>query len=188
MKNLKILVVDDDPVTLLLLKKKLTNAEYEVDTAKNGNEAVQFISESFYDVVLTDLMMPGGPDGIGVLEAVKARSDRTEVILLTAYASVETAVEAMKKGAADYLQKPINFDELFIRLGKINHLKKLLKDAGDLREAMDVTECNAAQTIQDLEMKVAQLDNKFYEIKMILSKENIDAYKRVRMASEVLSY
>ena len=187
MKNLKILVVDDDPVTLLLLKKKLTNAEYEVDLAKNGNEAVQFISESFYDVVLTDLMMPGGPDGIDVLEAVKAKHDRTEVILLTAYASVETAVDAMQKGAADYLQKPINFDELFIRLEKINHMKKLLKDACDLREAMDVTEGNAAQTIQDLEMMISKLDGILSEIKSVLSKDNLDAYKRVRMALEILS-
>ncbi len=66
MNNLKILVVDDDPVTRLLLKKRLSKAEYEVEAAKNGVEAVSLISKSYFDVVLTDLMMPGGVDGIGV--------------------------------------------------------------------------------------------------------------------------
>ena len=145
------------------------------------------ISEHSFDVVLTDLMMPGGVDGIGVLEAVKEKYSRTEVILITAYASVDNAVEAMKKGATDYLQKPINFDELFLRLDKISHLKKLMKDAGDLREAMDVTERSAGQTIQDLEMTVSQLQNSLFDVSHILSKNSIDAGTRVAMALDTLS-
>ena len=187
MKDLKILIVDDDPVTLKLLEKKLKKADYEVETAKNGIEAVQLISKKYYDVVLTDLMMPGGVDGIGVLEAVKERYSRTEVILITAFASVENAVEAMKKGAADYLQKPINFDEVFLRLDKISNLKKLVKDADDLREAMDVTEYNAARTIQELEMMVSKLDGKLAEINSVLAKQNIDTKKRVETALKMLS-
>ena len=187
MTTLKILVVDDDPVTRLLLNKKLTKAEHEVETAENGVEAVDIISKCGFDVVITDLMMPGGVDGIGVLEAVKEKYSRTEVILITAYASVDNAVEAMKKGATDYLQKPINFDELFLRLDKISHLKKLMKDAGDLREAMDVTERSAGQTIQDLEMEVSQLQNSLFDVSHILSKKGIDAGTRVAMALDTLS-
>ncbi len=93
----------------------------------------------------------------------------------------------MKQGAFDYLQKPINFDELFLLLDKISNLKKLDKAAGDLREAMDVTECNAAQTIQDLEMSVSKLDGKLAEIKSVLAKQNIDADQRVETALEMLS-
>jgi len=184
MKNLKILIVDDDPVTRLLLNKKLKMAEYELETAENGVEALNILSKCGFDVVLTDLMMPGGVDGIGVLEAVKEKYTRTEVILLTAFASVENAVKAMKKGAADYLQKPINFDELFLRLDKISNLKKLAKDATDLREAMDVTERNAAQTIQALEFMVSELQHKFSEIKRILSEDSIDPHKRIKLALE----
>lgn len=132
-------------------------------------------------------MMPGGVDGIGVLEAVKEKYSRTEVILITAFASVENAVEAMKKGAADYLQKPINFDEVFLRLDKISNLKKLVKNADDLREAMDVTEYNAARTIQQLEMMVSKLDGKLAEIKSVLDNQNIDANERVETALEMLS-
>ncbi|OEU72784.1 MAG: hypothetical protein BA864_08565 [Desulfuromonadales bacterium C00003093] len=187
MKNLKILIVDDDPVTRLLLNKKLKMAEYEFETAENGVEALNILSKCGFDVVLTDLMMPGGVDGIGVLEAVKEKYTRTEVILLTAFASVENAVEAMKKGAADYLQKPINFDELFLRLDKISNLKKLAKDATDLREAMDVTERNAARTIQALEFMVSELQHKFSEIKRILSEDSIDPHKCIKSALKMLA-
>ena len=167
MANLKILVVEDDPVTLSLLKKRLTKSGYDVATAKNGSEAVDIVPESDFDVVLTDLMMPGKIDGIGVLEFVKINFKKIEVILITAHASVENAVEAMQKGAADYLTKPINFNELMLRLERISTMKSLAKESLDLREAMDVTEKSASQTIQDLELRVYELQNKMVEIHMI---------------------
>ncbi len=186
MNNLKILVVDDDPITLLILEKNLKKVEYEVETARDGEEAFDLISKYYYDVVLTDLIMPG-LDGIGVLEAVKAKHSRTEVILLTAHASVDTAVDAMKKGAADYLQKPVNTDELLLRLEKIGNMKALFKNVGDLRDAMDVTERSASQTIQDLEMRVFQLQNRISEIQNILSDEDIDSVGRFEKIHEILS-
>ena len=161
--------------------------EYETTIAVNGVEAVDLISKYRFDVVLTDLMMPGGVDGIGVLQATKEKFPQTEVVLITAYASIDTAVTAMKQGAFDYLQKPINFDELFLLLDKISNLKKLDKAAGDLREAMDVTESNAAQTIQNLEMSLSKLDGKLAEIKSVLAKQNIDADQRIETALEMLS-
>ncbi|MCD6272185.1 MAG: response regulator [Deltaproteobacteria bacterium] len=165
MNSLKILVVDDDPATRLLLKKWLEKEDFDVEIAVNGTEAVGLISGHYYDVVLTDLMMPGGLDGIGVLEKTKETHDgRTEVILITAFASVENAVAAMRKGAADYLQKPINHDELMLRLEKISSMKALIKNASDLREAMDVTEQNAAATIQNLEMEISRLNKKLSEV------------------------
>ncbi len=187
MKDLKILFVDDDPVTRMLMKKKMQIEEYETTIAVNGVEAVDFISKYRFDVILTDLMMPGGVDGIGVLQATKKKFPQTEVVLITAYASIDTAVIAMKQGAFDYLQKPINFDELFLLLNKISNLKKLDKAAGDLREAMDVTESNAAQTIQELEMSVSKLNDKISEISHILSKQNVDAATRVNIVLDVLS-
>lgn len=187
MKDLKILFVDDDPVTRKLMEKKLQIEEYETTIAVNGVEAVDLISKYRFDVILTDLMMPGGVDGIGVLQATKEKFPQTEVVLITAYASIDTAVTAMKQGAFDYLQKPINFDELFLLLDKISNLKKLDKAAGDLREAMDVTESNAAQTIQDLEMSVSKLNGKLADIKSLLAKQNVDADQRVETALEMLS-
>ena len=187
MNQLKILVVDDDPTTRTILEKKLKKVGHGVETANSGEEAVGFISKYTYDVIITDLMMPGGVDGIGVLEKTKAMHNRTDVILVTAHATINNAVEAMKKGAVDYLQKPINFDELVLRLEKINAIKSLAKDANDLREAMDVTEITAAQTIQSQELMISELYDKFSEIKGILSKRDIEYKKRINSAIDILS-
>ena len=187
MNNLRILIVEDDPVTRGFLEKKLKKAGYEIDTAENGVKAVDLISGHYFDVVLTDLMMPGGVDGIGVLESTKAKHNQTEVILMTGYGSVDNAVEAMKKGASDYLEKPINFDELKLRLDKISTMKSLAKDATDLREAMDVTERNAAQSIQDLELMVSELKHKLVEIEKILSEEDAQDHERIKRALEMLT-
>jgi two-component system, OmpR family, response regulator len=186
MSNLKILVVDDDPVTRTLLTKRLLREEYIVETAENGLVAIEKIAGQFYDVVLTDLIMPGGLDGIGVLEEAKRTNIKTEVILITAHASLDNAIEAMKKGAADYLQKPINLDELFLRLDKIRNLKMLVKNANDLREAMDVTEKTSAETIQDLEITVAALKDRLATIKATLAKAALDPATRVQQALEHL--
>ena len=188
MEILKVLIVEDDPVTRKLLEKKLVNEGYEVECANNGSKAIDLLSEKTYDVVLTDLMLPGNIDGIGVLEFSKSKREKTEVILITAYASVESAVETMKKGAADYLTKPINIDELLIRLAKISAMKSLAKNADELREAMDVTEKNASQTIHELEFMISDLQNAFSNIKGVLADEAINEHQRIEKALDLIVY
>ena len=188
MEILKVLIVEDDPVTRKLLEKKLVNEGYEVECANNGSEGIDLLSEKTYDVVLTDLMLPGNIDGIGVLEFSKSKREKTEVILITAYASVESAVETMKKGAADYLTKPINIDELLIRLAKISAMKSLAKNADELREAMDVTEKNASQTIHELEFMISDLQNAFSNIKGVLANEAINEHQRIEKALDLIVY
>jgi two-component system, OmpR family, response regulator len=182
MQSIKILVVDDDAVTRSLLLKRLSKAEYAVETAESGVEAVHKVKHHYYDVVLTDLMMPGGIDGIGVLEAAKENNLKTEVILITAHGSIDNAIMAMKKGAIDYLQKPINFDELVLRLDKIKNLKHLLKNASDLRVAMEITEQASGETIQNLEMAVAERDERLLAIQSILERAELPAEQRIKMA------
>lgn len=182
MQGLKILVVDDDPVTRTLILKKLSKEEYQVETAESGVEAVRLLSNKFYDVILTDLMMPGGVDGIGVLETAKESNLKTEVILITAHGSIDNAIVAMKKGAVDYLQKPINFDELLLRLAKIRNLKHLMKNASDLRVAMEMTEQASGETIQNLEMMVEDLQEQLGRIRDILARNELPAEDRIQMA------
>ena len=182
MTNLKILVVDDDPVTRKLLTKRLASDEYTVDTAEDGVVAIEKIAGQYFDVILTDLIMPGGVDGIRVLEEAKRTNIKTEVILITAHASVDNAIEAMKKGAVDYLQKPINFDELLLRLDKIRNLKMLIKNANDLREAMDITEKTSAETIQDLEMMVSDLKGRLTAIRATLEQSDVAPETRLQLA------
>lgn len=171
MDNFKVLIVDDDSFLLTITEKALKKADYDVKTANDGDQALLLLSEYAFDVVITDLVMPGEVDGIGILDAAKAADNQTEVILITGYASVDSAVTAMKKGAADYLQKPVNFEELKIRLEKIRHVKALVKETNDLREAMDVTENRAGQTIRDLEMMVANLQKRLAELERVGSEE-----------------
>ena len=186
MKNLRILVVDDDPVTRLMLKKTLSKNDCDVDTAEDGIQAIEILSRRFYDVVLTDMMMPGGVDGMDVLQATKAKYSDTKVILITGHGSIDTAVTAMKMGAADYLQKPINIDEVLFRLEKISEMKSLAKNAGDLREAMEITEKAASETIQNLELAVADLENKLIDVKEILSDRSGDPDECIDQALRIL--
>ena len=156
MKNLSILVVDDDPVIRRLLEQRLKNERFHVEVAEDGYAAEKILRHKYFDVVLTDLMMPGDIGGIEVLEIAKELNSKTEVLLITAHSSVHTAVEAMKKGAIDYLEKPINFDELFLRLDKISNVQSIMKNAQDLQFAMNTTESAASATIQDLEIQVSR--------------------------------
>jgi len=187
MESLKILVVEDEKITRDMLALKLAKEGYVVETAETGAEALPMIADTFYDVIISDLMMPGGVDGIGVLEAAKARSSRTDVLILTAHASVQTAVTAMRKGATNYIQKPVNFYELMLQLDKISSFNRLARSSAEMREALDVTEQNAAQTIQDLEMAVDRLQGIVEEAVRILAKQNLAPDKRVELARQVLA-
>ncbi|HFQ90700.1 MAG TPA: response regulator, partial [Desulfobulbus sp.] len=171
MKQMSILVADDDPVIRRLLERRLGESGYDVTVASDGMEAARLLDQEHFDVVITDLVMPGDIGGIELLQVAKDRDISTEVIVITAYSSIDTAVEAMKKGAVDYLEKPINFDELFLRLDKIAQMRALIRNAGDLREAMDVTEASAAQTIQQLEITAGDLQLRLDRVREILADE-----------------
>ena len=186
MKKLNILVVDDEPSVCEVIQERLEIADYQVETAENGEEATDLITRHHYDVVLTDLKMPGEVDGIGVLEAAKARNINTEVILITGHGSVDNAVKAMKKGANDYLRKPINLGELVLRLEKISNIRDLGKHASDLREAMNVTEEAAAQTISDLELMVSELKDTLRNVKEVLSNPDMDPLEQIQTVLKML--
>ncbi len=186
MNKMSILVADDDPVIRRLLEKRLIDEGYAVTIAADGTEAARILATTSFDVVITDLVMPGDIGGIELLNLAKEKSFDIEVIVITAHSSVNTAVAAMKKGAVDYLEKPINFDELFLRLEKIAEVKALMKNAGDLREAMDVTENSAAHTIQNLEMINAGQQDMLDKLEQILDNSQQDCDLRIDQALQLL--
>ncbi len=107
----RILCVDDEPVILDSFRKILVLDGYSVDTVENGKEALGLIQSHHYDFVFTDLKMPE-MSGVDVTKSVKSMRPDIDVIIITGYATVETAVECMKFGAMDYVQKPFTEDEL----------------------------------------------------------------------------
>jgi two-component system response regulator HydG len=113
----KILLVEDEKNLRKTLALMLGDAGYEVKEAADGDSAKKAITEGTYDVIVTDLVL-GNVDGLEVLRHAKENSPLTEIIVVTAYGTVESAVQAMKNGAYDYIQKPVSNDELLIKIGK----------------------------------------------------------------------
>jgi len=110
-----ILIVDDEPNVCFTLERTLQKEKYLVDTATNGREALAKIGRATYDLILLDLRMQPIP-GIQVLQAVHAKDPSTVVIILTGHSTVETAVEALRLGAFDYLFKPVSPDTILQRV------------------------------------------------------------------------
>jgi DNA-binding NtrC family response regulator len=111
----KILIVDDEPLKILTLKKQLEAAGFRTITHADPEKALETLSNEAFDLMVTDLRMPG-LDGIRLLELARQRSPNLQVILMTAYGSIDTAVEAMKLGACDYVTKPFAASELIMRI------------------------------------------------------------------------
>ncbi|WP_036380362.1 sigma-54 dependent transcriptional regulator [Muricauda sp. MAR_2010_75] len=107
----KILIIEDDTSFCQMLQKFLTRHNYEVSTSYSIKEAEEKLNDSVFDVILSDVRLPKG-NGVTLLSQIKAESSKTQVILMTGYAEVKTAVNAMKKGAFDYISKPFTPEEI----------------------------------------------------------------------------
>ena len=128
----RILVADDHDALRRGLALSLTTAGHDVDEAPNGNAALERLHEGYFDVVVSDLKM-GGSDGLDVLRTTKSLHPTASVILMTAFGSVTTAVEAMKHGAFDYVQKPFELEEMEVKVEKALELKRLRNELDYLR-------------------------------------------------------
>ena len=132
----KILIVDDDPSLRKMLEAVLTNDGYEVTEADDGNNAVSAVKGQFFDLILMDVRM-AGMSGIEALKHIKKLSPGIPVIIMTAYASVDTAREALKSGAYDYLTKPLDIDELNLILQRALRHYQLEQENRFLKERLD---------------------------------------------------
>lgn len=115
----KILIVDDDVNLCQVLAEELKEIGYDTKYKTNGGDAIEYLTKgNKADLVLLDLKMPG-KDGFYVLNELNRRMINTKVIVLTAYADVKSAIESAKLGAADFISKPYDFDELLISIRKV---------------------------------------------------------------------
>jgi DNA-binding NtrC family response regulator len=128
----QVLIVDDDDIVRESLSAVLENRGFSCRQAHDGRQALQMLGESEFDVVITDLEMPL-LNGIELIERAGLLNSRTSFILITAYGSMETAIEALRKGAFDYLLKPLNFEDVAIKVKKLLEHRELVLENQALR-------------------------------------------------------
>ena len=142
--RIDMLIVDDDKGLCEMLEDTLSQeVEVKVTSANNGLDAIEKIKEKKFDLILTDLMMPGA-NGIEVLKTAKEINESTHIIIITGFASLETAMEAIKKGAYDYITKPFKLEEIRIAVQNACEKIRLLRENQALLE-------NLKQAYQELD-------------------------------------
>jgi DNA-binding NtrC family response regulator len=142
--KIRVLLVDDQEQYVQLMTERLTMRDYDVTSSSSGEEALEKVKGYNFDVVILDMLMPG-IDGIETLREIKRMKPLTEVIVLTGHAAVDTAIEGMKLGAFDYLEKPCETEDLASKIDKAYQRKaeqeeriRAAKEADVLASAMSV--------------------------------------------------
>jgi DNA-binding NtrC family response regulator len=135
MKKLNILIVEDGQSQREMLRDFLIKEGHTVAEAENGEKGVRMVRNSHYDLLLLDYKMPG-MSGMDVLKEVKKINAEIDVVIITAYGTIETAVDAMKSGAIDYITKPIEFDELLILVDRVSERRTLIRENELLRQEL----------------------------------------------------
>jgi CheY-like chemotaxis protein len=166
MEVAKILVVDDEPSILKLLKEALTQWGYQVGCVGTGTEALEAIRTELYDAAITDIRMPE-MSGLDLLREIKRHDESIEVIVMTGYPTIASAVEALKEGAYDYLSKPLILDELRHLMARVTERRFLKGEVQSLRtrlgEELTVNELvgnsGPMQRVKEIISKVATTDS-----------------------------
>ena len=132
----KMLIIDDEPLMRITLQDSLVGEGYEVVAAETGRKGVDLLRKNQWDIIITDLKLPD-LEGIEILKEAKFLNPSTEVILITAYGSIDSAVSAMKEGASDYLTKPFSMDELLLIIKRLLRMKQLEEENLSLKKRVE---------------------------------------------------
>src|SRR5688572_5664746 len=130
-----ILVIDDEEIMREILEALLTREGYQVRMAASGEEGLEIARSTTFDAAIVDVMMPG-MDGIATLEELRKLDEDLPVLMITAFASVETAIAAMKRGAFDYITKPFKNDEVLIVARNAVERRQLISENTALRQTL----------------------------------------------------
>lgn len=134
--QLSVLVVDDDPDTQDLLSEVLSGEGYGVSTSGSGEEALQIGQQKRFDVIISDMKLGTNLNGLDVLRAYKSIQPESEVILITAFGSMETAIEAVRAGAFDYISKPFKIDEVLLQVSRAIESRRLIRENRNLKREL----------------------------------------------------
>jgi DNA-binding NtrC family response regulator len=128
-KEASVLLVDDEEQFLDVLSQRLKARGLKVDTVTSGEDAVRQVEDHNFDAIIVDLAMPG-IDGIETLKRIKEKRPDLEIIMLTGHATVKSGIEAMKLGADDFLEKPVDLNVLLEKIGEAKHKRMLVVEKG----------------------------------------------------------
>ena len=128
-----VLLVDDEEQFLDALSQRLETRGLKVDTVTSGEEALKQVEDQNFDAIIVDLAMPG-IDGIETLKRIKEKRPDLEIIILTGHATVKSGIDAMKLGAEDFLEKPVDLNELLAKIGEAKNKRMLVVEKGRQEE------------------------------------------------------
>lgn len=162
----RILVVDDERNLLIVVRKALKSLDCEVDTATSAEIAFDFVQKNKYDLIITDIKLPG-KSGIEFIKECRAFGVDSDFIVITAFAATDSAIEALKNGACDYLIKPFNIEELRIVVERVLKFRRIQKEnlilkrriLGDAGDTGIIGESDAIKKVKNLIQKVALTDS-----------------------------
>jgi two-component system OmpR family response regulator len=184
---MKILCVDDDVLILNFFSEALKKAgveEKDIMVATNGEHALDIMTREPADLIILDLLLPG-ISGIETLKAITSRFPKSEVIVVTGHASPESAVEAMKAGARDYITKPFNLNILKEKILTIFEFLSRRREAEEYRYAMEMVEEGVKKEITTLEEAIDAMKRVNTRIRSIIESETPDAQK-IRLIRSVI--
>jgi DNA-binding NtrC family response regulator len=158
----RILVIDDERSIRNTLKDILEYEKYEVDLAEDGQKAIEKVKTAEYDIVLCDIKMPG-MDGIEVLEHLTAMTPDTPVVMISGHGNIDTAVESIKKGAFDYIEKPLDLNRLLITIRNALDKSNLVTETKNLKKKVSkkyqiIGESKAIKSVIEMADRVAHTD------------------------------
>lgn len=146
-----LLIIEDDAALAALLEEYLSGSNYDVQVIHDGNTAIELLTRQHFDVVLSDIMLPG-VDGMAILRKAGGDFARTIVILMTGYSGIDDALSAVKQGAYDFVSKPFQLPEIRIRLDNAAGYQKLLRQIQDESRSDHTSEQTASKIYSSLQV------------------------------------
>jgi len=159
-----ILVVDDEAIIRETLEEALSQGGYLVDTAENARDALAKLDQRRYSVVLTDMHMPGGPSGLELLSEIRLRDDTIMVIIITGFASLETSISALKRGAYDFIQKPFKIRDIEAVLDRALEHGRVLRELEQYKKELEHRVLSRTQDLLDYHAEVLRLNEIALEV------------------------
>jgi len=162
----RVLIVDDEPVIREVLLERLSSAGFECQIARNSREALGHVRADRFDLVLSDIAMPGG-DGMSLLRQIKSEQPNLDVVMLTGVVDVDTAIRAIRLGASDYLTKPFNLDEVVLTIERTLEKRRLINE--NLEYQLDL-ERKVDERTRELRRKREEVERLYDELKEAFEK------------------